>query len=241
MANSHEPPGWGEDPLSDFFGRVQHNSYGTFLGYRSEFNRLVGIDISWLRLIDNLDRPPTILLPLFASRAHSLYLSACYLAAGSLCGEVFPLLRTCLEFAVYAFHLNRHPELFEIWRNRSDSPQARRAVQDRIKIGNALTELSNHDQDLGGLARAFYNNAIDLGAHPNELSVFGGMRVLDRDEDSFTIVTDYLHPNTVNHELALKETARIGICSLEILGLVAPERFEPLGIPEQLEELKRGL
>ena len=42
-------------------------------------------------------------------------------------------------------------------------------------------------------------------------------------------------------QLCLKNSARIGLCSLNIFKLIYSHRFDILGISDELEKLKKGL
>jgi hypothetical protein len=108
--------------------------------------------------------------------AYMLYSSAIRMSLTGHVAATFPLFRTALESACYAYLMGEDSALEGIWMNRHDSPEAEKAC--RAKFTSAV-KLAAAAIERGGNAEAgtekwindCYQAAIDFGAHPNPRSV----------------------------------------------------------------------
>ncbi len=125
------PPRWGDDSLSSFLDMAYKNVLATFVRKRRGHgvDLLIRIDQSFLRVGENLVNPSDTLGAVLLLRSHSAFRAACSLSMSGQVTEAFPVLRACLEYSLYALHINRQPDLGEVWLRRHDNHMARSAVR----------------------------------------------------------------------------------------------------------------
>jgi hypothetical protein len=108
-----------------------------------------------------------------ALNAHMLWLAAVRLAMTGHAAAVYPVQRTALESACYAFLMMKAPRLEDVWAQRERNREARRAC--RKAFGSAVDAVArrfNADSPgSGDWILDAYEAAIDFGAHPNARSV----------------------------------------------------------------------
>jgi len=109
------PPRWGDDSLSSFLDMAYKNVLATFVRKRRGHgvDLLIRIDQSFLRVGENLVNPSDTLGAVLLLRSHSAFRAACSLSMSGQVTEAFPVLRACLEYSLYALHINRQPDLGE--------------------------------------------------------------------------------------------------------------------------------
>jgi len=90
------------------------------------------------------------------------------------------------------------------------------------------------------IAKDLYEMTIDYGAHPNEYA-FMSLMSQSKDEQKVDFKMYYLIGDSSPFRLCLKNSARIGVCSLYIFKLIYRHRFDILRISDKLEKLKKGL
>lgn len=240
------PPYWGDDGLSKFIGMAFRNTLATFANKKPEYAPLVRIDHAFFTACQNLINPQDMLAALLMMRAHSAFRAACQLAMSGQISEAFPVLRSCIEYSLYALHINRapkvegEPSLGEVWLRRHDDPAAMQAVRNNFSAGQTQRTLRECDQKLGQIIGDLYDRTIDFGAHPNERAITGSMTMTREDEK--TIINQiYLHDDSIHLDHGLKTTAQVGLGSLLIFQQVFRERFQILGINADIDELRNSL
>lgn len=125
-------------------------------------------------------------LPMMLSmNAYMLFLAGVRVTMTGHVTAAFPVLRTALESACYAYLIAKDPALGQVWSDRHRDAAARKAS--RRAFGSAVADVAKHierDQRGGGrwLVDA-YDLAIDFGAHPNIKSVFSHVRVGEDDPE----------------------------------------------------------
>jgi hypothetical protein len=89
-------------------------------------------------------------------------------------GAIFPMLRTALEYACYAFLISSDPSLATVWINRHDSPAALKASRGAFTgaVKEATKKLNDIQPNSADWISDAYDIAIDLGGHPNPRGVF---------------------------------------------------------------------
>jgi hypothetical protein len=181
--------------------------------------------------------PKDILTPLFLARSHSAYRAACAAALSGQSPETFVLLRSSVEAAGYGLLIYQTPGLGEIWLKRAENKGAVRAAFTVKAVRHAVEKV---DTKLAGIFDMLNERAIDFGGHPNEMAITGSMSIIE-EKDRKTFVIKYLDDNLLMLAHAIKSTAQAGLCSLFIFQRIFPERFELLGLKQQLQDLRRGL
>lgn len=148
--------------------------------------------------------------------AHLLLLAMARQALSGHPASVFPLGRTALESACYAFLIRVDDRLGDVWLNRHESEQHQKEC--RKEFGQAVSETAkilNRDVDeLGSMVTELYQQLIDFGAHPNSKSVVEYLHL--RAENDQGLVPTILggvyaidDPLTLRAGLAYIETALI--------------------------------
>ena len=233
------PETWARDELTLLMEHAHRNRVATFVN-KPEFQRLIEIEkcfrevsLGWL---NPSDRVGALLL----MRSHASFFAACEMAAASMLAETFPHIRSCIENAGYALHINLTPGLAETWLRRHDDDKSKAAVRAAFAVGKVRASISSKDRHTAKVFDRLYEEAVDFGAHPNERSVTGSLRIQDT-EQGHELHQLWFHGDGPALDLALVTTGRAGICALQILQNVFPARFELLGVNAAILSLRRGL
>jgi hypothetical protein len=99
------PPGWRDDKLSELLGYARNNQFVIFAKKRAEYALLREIDSAFLTVGENLINPKNPLTANLFYRSHSAYRAACGTSMAGQAPETFVLLRSRLEYAAWALHL----------------------------------------------------------------------------------------------------------------------------------------
>ncbi len=234
------PPGWAADSLTEFIETAHRNRFATFANKKDWSQRLANLDGCFMRAAEEWLSPRNPLTPLFFLRCHSAYRATCEHAMAGQVTDTFPHIRVCLEYAGYALHIHKNPELAEMWLRRHDDETTKKAVIDEFKVSNIRATIEKANRHAVKVFSELYDRAIDFGGHPNERAIMSSLKITDLgDRKSFESL--YLHSDGPPLEHALKTTAQTGVCALEILQEAFPERFKLLGVSADLLELRKGL
>jgi hypothetical protein len=242
MSKSHKevklPPKWAEDSLSDFIQASFQNVLATFVNKKQAFNLLMEVDGMFKDICGNLDNTENPIVPAFLYRSRSAFLASCRLAMSGQATETFPQLRSCLEYSLYALHINDNPHLTEIWLRRHESKASLKEVKRNFRHVDVMKTLFARDAALHDSLSELYERTIDFGGHPNERAVSSSTTT--RQEGEYTVVRNqYLHggdSSALDH--ALLTSAQIGLGSLIVFQLIYKERFGILGLHDKIESLK---
>ena len=234
------PPGWAADSLTDFLEDAYRNRFATFANKKDWSKRLIDLDGCFVRVKKDWLNPSNLITPHLLFRCHSAYRAACEHAMAGQVTDTFPQIRVCLEYAGYALHIHKNPDLDEMWLRRHDDEPAKKTVIGEFKVSNVRATIEKANRHAAKVFDELYERAIDFGGHPNERAITSSLKMTDLgDRTSFDSL--YLHEDGLQLEHALKTTAQTGVCALEILRDAFPERFELLGINADLLELRKGL
>lgn len=234
------PPNWADDSLSKFIQDTIDNTYATFHNLKLPYNRLKDIHIVFGKIVDNIDNTPDWFATFFLVRSHSALLGAVRLALSGQVPEAYMVLRGCLENALYGFYVTRNPGSRETWLRRHDDEESKKKVRKEFKISSLLDLLEKEDDKLRNIASDLYERTIDYGGHPNERALLS-VTTKNVDEHKTTFQSAYLIGNEPALELCLKSCSQIGVCSLSIFQMIYKERFDILGLSDELMALKKGL
>jgi len=176
----HEsPPGWTDDDLTSFIQMATNNIIATFHNKKREFNMLKDIDSFFQAVIDNLLNAPDLLAGMLFLRAHSAYRAACRMSLSGQIPEAFVLLRSCIEYSLYALHINRNPEAGDKWINRHENNEALQYARNEFQFKNVIKTLETIDPSICRTSRLLYERSIDFGAHPNERSITSSLKIIE--------------------------------------------------------------
>ena len=233
------PLEWGNDKLSGFLEDVRQQQFASFAKNIGNIpTKLIQIDACFARICENISHPKDVLGAILLIRSHSAFRAACSTAMGTQLPETFVLLRSTLEYAAYALHVNANPQLGEIWMRRHDNATAMREMKKAFLGVNVEKTVAKIDRKLLDTYKTLYEITIDLGGHPNIFGV-ASSAIFDKNDETQQLQIVYLHQNEEMVTHALMTLAQVGICSLSIFNCIFPERFEILGINAQLVNLKR--
>ncbi len=104
-----------------------------------------------------------------------------------------PLFRVSLEAACYAYRISEKPELCDIWLNRHNNGKSHKIC--RKKFTSAVKDTARsiakrdsiHPETEHSIMHA-YENAIDLGAHPNPKSILTRLRIDEQRTDNMVAI-----------------------------------------------------
>jgi hypothetical protein len=234
------PPGWGGDKLTEFATHAISNSFASYVQMRPAVDVLIEIDEIFHKAAENLRNPPDFLGAMLLLRSHFAYRAANRLAMSGEASETFPLLRACLEYALYAVHINRNHGYGEIWLRRHDDEAALAKARRTFQHVAVMETLKSVDERLAQQIKGLYERAIDFGAHPNERAMTGSITV-EEVSDGKVFAGVYMHADRVVLSHLLKTTAQVGLGALLMLSIVFRDRFRLLAIDMNLDRLKTKL
>lgn len=234
------PPRWGDDRLSGFLDQAFNNTLATFVQKNARFQVLERVDQNFLRIGENLINPPDMIGALLLLRSHSAFRGACRLSMSGQVPDAFPVLRACLEYALYALHINANGALGEVWLRRHDDAASLRRVRQEFTHAAVMGTLQARDRSLQPIIQQLYERSIDFGAHPNERAITGSMTI-QRKPGRVELQQIYLHGDSLSLDHGLKTTAQVGLGSLCIFQHIFLERFRILGIQDMIDQLRREL
>jgi len=232
------PPRWCDDSLSSFVDQAFRNTLATFVRKRDATQILMQLDQVYMCIGENLDNASDVIGAILLVRSHSAFRGACRMSMSGQVPEAFPSMRICLEYALYALHINLHPGLGETWIARHDNSDSLRAVRREFKYCTIIKTLQRQDNHLCSIVTQLYEKTIDFGAHPNERAITGSMEMHQGDKET-RLMQIQLHGDTLSLDYVLKTTAQTGLGSLCIFQLLFKERFQILGLNSVIDRLRK--
>jgi len=230
---------WGFDELTQFIDISHKNIWATYAEVE-EFQKLILIDQIFTKASHLFDNDPKVLQSMFFIRAHSAYRASVRLAGSGQIPESFALMRTVIENALYAFHIFKNPRLEKIWMNKEKSPEHKKEYKKNFKMVDIMKEYQKNDLNNGAQTQKLYNKTIRYGAHPNSDGIFSNLKVEDEGKDKI-IYNYYINRNELALKNSIKNTARIGVCSLFIFQNIFSEKFKKAHLDEMVYSVSRGL
>lgn len=234
------PPRWAADSLTRHLDGALNNILATATIEPKEYPLLVDIDFAFQTIAQALNNPRNVLEGLLLFRCHAAFRAASMLAMSGHNPEVFPLMRSCLEIALYAFHIAQNPEKADVWLGRHDDAQSKARMTTEFRIGTIKNTLKASDPGLALTCEELYARSIDFGGHPNERAVTASLTI-SKEEGKHLLKQDYLAGGTMDHQHSIKSVAQAGLFGLLIFQRIFRERFDILGITDVLEPIKAKL
>ncbi|UIZ74495.1 hypothetical protein HRV96_14990 [Raoultella ornithinolytica] len=118
---------------------------------------------------------------------------------------VFPILRTALESACYAYLIAMDNSKAQIWLDRHKSQSSLNECRRTFTVTKTANELQERSAEMAEYVKAHYNACIDFGAHPNMKSIFNHLTKIDSPDDKYDAweLTGVYGPNSwyVNYTL----------------------------------------
>jgi hypothetical protein len=237
-AMTSTPPGWGNDELTKFLEATHQNQYASFVQKREAMSLLVDIDAQFAKVTKGWINPASEIIAMLFIRCHGAYRTACGLAMAGQAAECYVQCRSVLEYASYAVHINRNPELGTVWLNRHQGDAGLKASKKGFQHVAVLGSVEAANRQAAERYKTIYQRTIDFGAHPNERAVTGNMKMTE-EAGRREMLAILMHRDGAQLDLALKTTAQCGMISLELFETILGPKFELLGIRAAMLSLRR--
>lgn len=234
------PPLWGSDSLTEHLDGALNNIFASTAKGPPEYPLLVELDGAFQTIAHNLNSVRNVLEGLLLFRCHAAFRAACMLSMSGHNTEAFPMVRSCLEIALYAFHIAKNPSAGEVWINRHEDAESMKKMKATFLIKTVKDTLKASDPDLARTCEELYTRSIDFGGHPNERAVTASLTIA-HEQGKRLLKQDYLAGGTIDHRHAIKTSAQAGLFGLLIFQKIYRERFEILGITSTLEPIRAKL
>lgn len=236
------PETFHSSKLGAFITQAYTNSLHTYRSYPSFWRLLERINSAHEKLLGNLFNATPMLSAFLVHRSHSAFLGTCRLTVSTQVLDAYPLMRSALEYGLYAVYFKDHPELGEVWQKRHESENARKEVRKKIKSGRLVAHLQNKDRRLKAAVEKLYEATIDFGGHPNVYGVVGGIETVDNpEEETVLFQNNVLVGDEPIFHLCCWHTAAVGVAVLELMCLVYPERTRIIGVADTVRDLRKEL
>lgn len=237
------PPGWEKPKLPAHFETIWANTIATF-AHKEEAHRLCRIDDLMFEVaVDWKGAPPTVktIVPLMMFfRAHSAFRGAAALGMGGATVEGMAVLRLCLEFAGYAALVGQEPALAATWFDRDVDSEKEKAARRAFTHGAVQAAIAKYSPDLAGIYDELYDRLIQFGAHPNEKSVTGNLK-LDIQETQTFLNQIYIQGDGIILDHWIRTANQVGLCVLKVFEQVHAVRFATLQIGDRINALAQGI
>jgi hypothetical protein len=233
------PPRWGKDELSKFLHDAFKHNLATFVHKPAEFSHLARIDAVFTKVKAAIDNSPNFLEPLFLFRSHSAFLASVRSATSGQIPETYPLLRSCLEYALYAHHIACDEKRGFAWVSRHENADAMKACRKEFMHSKVIGSLAEHQPHLHKFIEALYERTIDYGAHPNERGLSTSTKIVDVEGEEIVRVAQLQGAAPAMH-MAMQATADVGTGALSVFSKIFEARFRSHAIDAELELLRGG-
>lgn len=232
------PLTWARDDLSSYWDMAASNMVTNFVHGTSELKLVQRVDHAFWNIATNLINSKGLVVALLLLRCHAAYRAASMLAVAGAASDTYPLIRSVLEIAGYGLLIHWNPKLGSVWLERHTSAKDKNRNKDAFQIAKVKAVIEKADKGLLKLFNELYETSIDFGGHPNERSVTTNM-FLSEDATQKKFNLQYLHGHSIAVRLALKNTARAGLFGLHAFQHAMPERFQLLGLRDEVIALRK--
>jgi hypothetical protein len=199
------------------------NQFATFHQKQAVVQDICLIDRVFSEFARDWRNPSNPLSALLLLRSHSAYRVSAGAAMAGQAGEVPCLHRLSLECAGYAVIIDNDPTLGETWLRRGESDDARKAARKAFTPARIAGAVGSCEPKLATIFGKLYDEAIDFGAHPNELQMTSNLRILPGERER-RFESIYLQGDGMPLDLALRRSVQIGIWCAKVFALLFPER-----------------
>lgn len=203
---------------------VRHR-WATFAHYQPTMRNLAFLDSQFIPL-DGLRDPPNLVTPHLGFRSHANFRAVCEHALAGQLGDMFPMVRACLEAAAYAVHLHDNPDLTEAWLRRHDPDGMKAFKEGKFSQAAVRGSIAQREPELAELYGELYQQAIDLGAHPNERGLSANAKSEPNAEGKRFLLV-YLHENSPALRFGLHAALEAGAAAIAMLRLIFPDVVGP--------------
>ncbi|WP_152046747.1 hypothetical protein [Aureimonas psammosilenae] len=222
--------------MTEYLEEYRGNQFATFANKREAVSHLITIDGLFLRLLEGAVNLRPHIPAFFLLRSHAAYRAAVGAVMGGQVYEAQAMLRLCLEHGSYSLYLGNNAERWSRWMARQDGEAQRKTVKAEFSYGKILRHVTNEAPKLAKILSELYERVIDLGAHPNEQG-FSLNSVIREEGGNTHFDTIFLHGDGLALNAGLRLSAQVGLWPLHVGQLIYRERYELLGLREELQKL----
>jgi hypothetical protein len=233
------PQNWGRDKLSKFLNNTFINTFATFEEppFKKYYELVSSVNELFYKVRDAYDfaKPegPTLLF----LQSHSCFLAAVRLIISGQLIDSWPVLRACIESALYGYEVYINPPHWEKYCNRDKGQQK---LEECLNIFQAENILKSYRSDLKKLEKLYYKSLTE-GAHPNirGLKRRVQIRITNGKHERFV---KYLFGELNEYKSELLSCRNIGLEVLKLIFKVYKDKLIELGFNRLLEsEIKKNI
>ena len=136
--------------------------------------------------------------------------------------------------------MEKCPDSQQKWVSRHNNEQSLKLCKTEFTLKNVISTLKSIDNDLFKITKMLYENTIDFGGHPNEKAITQCMKI-QKDDRGYLLKQNYLSGDSLFFDNCLKTIFQIGLSSLCIFEKIWVQRFELIGVTEEMNKLRTML
>lgn len=130
--------------------------------------------------------------------------------------------------------------LAQVWWDRDQSADGEQKVRRVFTHGAVRAAIRASHAQLADIYDELYDRVIQFGAHPNEKSISGSLK-LDIQKTETRLLQVYLQGDSPQLDHWIRTANQVGICVLKIFESIHVARFAALGMTAKIDALSRGL
>jgi hypothetical protein len=205
------------DDLTLFLREVRRHQQVNREKFAEPYGLMLQVNDCFVTAHQTLVDPKPVTSGVLCLRSQYAFKAAAGMALAGQEGEVFGMMRLCLEHAGYALTIFVEPTLEQVFLNRHLDDASMKGQKQAFTIGNIRENIAKFDSSLADTFKKFYDRTIDLGAHPNPAGVMNMARIEKPQADaSGGIMTLALTTEDLSLRHAMQYTAQVGLTALLI-------------------------
>ena len=226
-----------ERSLQDFFDVLRSAQEANRTKFPVSYGFIERIDRCFVRVGENLINPEPVMTGILLLRCQYAFKTAAGMALAGQVVETFVMQRSVLEYAGYCLLICKTPSLEGVFLGRHTGTEAMTAQKEAFKIRPVKLAVRRCDTTLADHFDEDYERSINFGGHPNPHGALSATMPDEREGlNRLKVLAISSEPRFVEH--ALKCTAQVGLTALRVLQHVFKEKFELLGIRQEIDALK---
>jgi hypothetical protein len=226
-----------ETSLQHFLDTVHANQNANRINFAHWYQIIDLIDVCFVRAGKNLINPKPVITGNLLLRCQYAFKTAAGLALAGQMVEAFVMQRSVLEYAGYCLKIYDTPALEDVFLSRHVGTKEMKAQREAFQIGPVRNAIERYDAMLAGHFNLLYQRSVNFGAHPNPHAIIGITALDERGNETGVMVVAISNDSQII-KFVLKSTAQVGLTALCILQHVFREKFELLGIRQEIDALK---
>ncbi|MFA6178257.1 MAG: hypothetical protein WC696_01460 [Candidatus Methylopumilus sp.] len=223
------PQGWAKDALTQFISYAQNNEVATFSNLSDFFDVLINVDAVLLDssqycLLQQHKPNPSIGFLLYIN-AHMHFRALVRMVTSGQCLSAYPLGRAALEGAVYGWYLVSFPDAEKLWHNKpnKNDKDGLRKWGRSFSFSNIKRLITEKDADLGRMIEYINEEAIELGAHPNQTSLYSNFEIKMNPAGARVYSMNCLHRHGLLMARTIMFAIEVGIAQLRLISSINEE------------------